>query len=411
MHAQPVGAAALALAAAASLAVFAAPAAGPVNFRPHDIDPKYRGGYAVGVADFNKDGRIDVITNSLQVQEVAWYENPSWQRHVIVPEMQSIVNQAMADINGDGIPEVAFQSNFAMQAANSVGNNWIARSQGDPRKPWKAEKIDSFPTSHHVVWADLDGDGRQELLNAPLVGEKSVAPTYDQDKASVFWYDQQSWKRHTVSSEIPGIIHRVRPVNWDTDKREEFLVASFEGIVLYKATGAGENMKFQKTVLSAGHSDDKAPRLGSSDVGVGTQDGRKFFASVEPWHGNEVVVYTENGGKWQRRVIFDKVGSGHEIAVADLNGDGRADVIANDNSRVTEQRPNASPGVHVFYAPDDAATGEWRYQRLEEKSAMNSCVAADLNGDRRMDLVCTGGGGVTRWYENLGTAAGTSSGR
>jgi hypothetical protein len=411
MHAQHVGAVAVALAAAASLGLFAAPAAGPVNFRPHDIDPNYRGGYAVGVADFNKDGRIDVITNSLQVQEVAWYENPSWQRHVIVPEMQSIVNQAMADINGDGIPEVAFQSNFAMQAANSVGNNWIARSQGDPRKPWKAEKIDSFPTSHHVVWADLDGDGRKELLNAPLIGEKSVAPTYDQDKASVFWYDQQSWKRHTVSNEIPGIIHRVRPVNWDTDKREEFLVASFEGVVLYKATGAGENMKFQKTVLSAGHSDDKAPRLGSSDVGVGTQDGRKFFASVEPWHGNEVVVYTETGGKWQRRVIFDKVGSGHEIAVADLNGDGRADVIANDNSRVTEQRPNASPGVHVFYAPDDAAKGEWRYQRLEEKSAMNSCVAADLNADRRMDLVCTGAGGVTRWYENLGTAAGTSSGK
>src|SRR4030095_16005299 len=141
------------------------------------------------------------------------------------------------------------------------------------------------PTSHHVAWADLDGDGRRELLNAPLIGEKSLAPQYDQDKASVFWYDAKTWKRHLVTQDIPGIIHRVRPVNWDTDKREEFLVASFEGIVLYKGVGSADDMKFQKTVLSSGHSDDKAPRLGASDVGVGTQDGKKFFASVEPWHG------------------------------------------------------------------------------------------------------------------------------
>src|SRR5688572_28037820 len=92
-----------------SLVGMAAPAAGPVQFRAHDIDPNYRGGYAVSVADFNNDGKLDVITNSLQVAEVGWYENPSWQRHVVVPDMQSIVNQAMEDLTGDGIPEIAFQ--------------------------------------------------------------------------------------------------------------------------------------------------------------------------------------------------------------------------------------------------------------------------------------------------------------
>lgn len=384
-----------------------APAAGPAKFQPHDIDANFRGGYAVSVADFNKDGRLDVIANSLSVSEVAWYENPAdpggaWTRHVIVPEMQAIVNQAMEDLDGDGIPEIAFQSAFAMQAANSPGHNWIARSQGDPARPWKAEKIDTFPTSHHVTWADLDGDGRRELLNAPLIGEKSLAPTYDQDKASVFWYDARTWKRHAIANDVPGIIHRIRTVNWDTDTREELLMASFEGITLYKASGSGDAMTFQKAVLSAGHPNDKAPRLGASDVGVGTHDGRRLLASVEPWHGNEVVVYLENGGTWQRRVIFDKVSSGHEIAVVDLNGDARADIVANDNSRATPQRPDATPGVHVFYAPDDAAKGEWTYQRLEDKAAMNGCVGADIDRDKRTDLVCTGAGGVIRWYRNQG---------
>jgi len=58
--------------------------------------------------------------------------------------------------------------------------------------------------------------------------------------------------------------------------------------------------------------------------------------------------------------------------------------------------------VHVFYAPEDPAAGQWLYQRVEENLAMNSCVAADLNADRRIDLVCTGNGGAIRWYENRG---------
>jgi hypothetical protein len=139
------------------------------------------------------------------------------------------------------------------------------------------------------------------------------------------------------------------------------------------------------------------------------QSGRRFFATVEPWHGSEVVVYNEQGGTWIRRVIYDQIASGHEIAVVDLNGDGRADVIANDNSRLpgagragagrgrgrgaddgaargdgtATANPDAAagaaaarggqgaqaagrgaartpnPGVHVFYAPDDPGKGEW----------------------------------------------------
>ena len=188
------------------------------------------------------------------------------------------------------------------------------------------------------------------------------------------------------------------------------LGASFEGIVMYRATGKGDTMKFEKVLLSSGHVE-KAPRLGASDVGVGKQDGKRFFATVEPWHGNEVAIYTESGGAWKRRVIFDKVSSGHEIAVIDLNGDGRGDVIANDNGRVTQQNPNATPGVHVFFAPADPASGEWTYRRLEDKAAMNSCVGADINGDKQMDIVCTGAGAAIKWYENKGPARSSAAER
>jgi hypothetical protein len=119
-------------------------------------------------------------------------------------------------------------------------------------------------------------------------------------------------------------------------------------------------------------------------------------ARVEFYAGSTLLATDTTAPYSHTWTIFDQVGAGHEIAVADLNGDGRSDVIANDNSR------NAG-GVHVFCAPDAPANGEWRYQRDEDGAAMNSCVAADLNGDSRLDLVCTGGGGVIRWYENLGS--------
>ena len=38
---------------------------------------------------------------------------------------------------------------------------------------------------------------------------------------------------------------------------------------------------------------------------MGQHNRRRFLASVEPWHGNQIVVYNESGGAWQRRVLFD----------------------------------------------------------------------------------------------------------
>src|SRR5262245_38280347 len=311
MIVKTLAAAALVVGALAVVPHGAEPASSPlVDFRAHDIETKFPGGYALTTVDINHDGKLDVIGVSQRVQEMAWYENPSWERHVMAEGYTGIVNLAASDIDGDGIPEVAFQSSFAMQAANSAGLNWIAHANGDPRQPWKVEKIDQFPTSHHVAWADLDGDGRKELINAPLIGEKSLAPTYDQDRASLFWYSSKDWKRHVIATDIPGIIHRGRPVKWDSGARDQLLVASFEGIALYRASGSGDAMKFEKQLLSPGHLE-KAPRLGTSDVAVGSQRGKRFLASVEPWHGNEIVVYAQNGSKWNREVIFSGMTEGH----------------------------------------------------------------------------------------------------
>ena len=112
-----------------------APAPQPVEFRAHVIESKMPGGYAVLATDFNKDGKLDVMGVSQRVPELAWYENPTWERHVIAEGMTQTVNLAAADLDGDGIPELALETGFAMVPANSEGLVWILRHQGDPKQP------------------------------------------------------------------------------------------------------------------------------------------------------------------------------------------------------------------------------------------------------------------------------------
>src|SRR5437667_42321 len=155
--------------------VFAADFAGPVQFRTHVIEDNMPGGYTVIIADMNNDHRPDVIGMTQRINELAWYENPTWERHIMLKGLTSMVNLAAADIDGDGIPEVAIQNEFSMVAAKSPGLVWLLHHDGDPRGLWKATKVDQLITSHHVAWADVDGDGKKELINAPLIGPKGLA--------------------------------------------------------------------------------------------------------------------------------------------------------------------------------------------------------------------------------------------
>src|SRR5260370_31929822 len=115
---------------------FAAAPAGPVECREHVIEANIPGGYSLLVTDINKDGKPDVIGLTQRSTELAWYENPTWERHVLVKDMSGLVNMAAADIDGDGTPVIAGGRRFSMAAAKSEGLVWLLRHQGDPPGLW-----------------------------------------------------------------------------------------------------------------------------------------------------------------------------------------------------------------------------------------------------------------------------------
>ena len=367
-------------------------AATPARFVEHLIATGLKGGYQVVAADLNHDGKPDLIALASGMPELVWYENPTWERHVIAGGFSRMINCAAWDTDGDGIPEIVLASGFDNQPKNSAGILSVLHHDGDPRRPWKVTEIDRLTTSHRLRWADIYGTGKKVLINAPLTGPHAEAPDY-RDHTPLVFYRPGEWKREWIGDENEGVVHGIYIVDWDGDGREDILTASFVGIDLYQL---GKQGLWSRTEIVKG---DPAPwpKSGSSDVAVGHLSGRRFIAAIEPWHGNQVVLYQQQGQAWQRRIVDDSLVDGHTIWAADLNGDGSDEIIAGFRG--------GKYGVSIYYA-DDAQGRHWSKQTLDDGgTAAAACAAADLNGDGRIDVACIGAATANlKWYENLGSS-------
>lgn len=379
-----------------------------VQFSTHLITDQLRGGYSVAVADVNHDGKLDLIPVAAGGTELAWYENPGWERHLMLNDKRAMLWASPADIDGDGIPEFALLADFGQDPKTSKGSVWLLKSQGDPKGMWKSYAVDGVPTAHRVTWADLEGNGKKEIVMAPFVGLKGWGdPKYQDNVPVLFWRVPASldgpWKREMVDDKLYGVVHHLHTVKWNPGKRDDLLVAGFDGNILYTPSGKGDKLKFDRKVLSKGDVERDVPGAGgmtkgSNDIYVIHIKGKRFLAAQEPWHGDEIVVYSEKGGQWQRNVIFKGFVQGHEMAVGDLNGDGRDDIVAVD---VTNRGRPTPASVHIFYSEDDAGT-QWRHEVIDQdKMAGSGVVVRDINGDGRPDIVAISGTSL-KYYENMG---------
>jgi hypothetical protein len=330
------------------------------HFQPQTIAEDLRGGYQVVAVDLNHDGKPDLIALASGMDELVWYENPSWQRHVIARGLKRMINLAAMDTDGDGVPELLVAHEFANEAAKSIGIVSLLHSNGDPRELWSVKEIDRLPTSHRLRIADIDGSGHKVFLNAPLTGANAAPPDY-RGHAPLVFYRPGEWKREVIGDENEGVQHGIYIV--PGKKGDTIITASFSGIDEY-AHG-------KRTEVSKGDPS-PCPKCGSSDVAV-TNDG--LVVAIEPWHGNQVVVYR----KGKREVIDDQLVDGHSIITADLDGDGKDEIIVAQRGKPYR--------VLMFHHQGK----QWQRSVIDEGGlAGAACTAADLDADGRNDLACIG---------------------
>ena len=368
---------------AAALSLAAAPM---VSFRAHTIAGDVKGAYQVLVFDVNRDGRPDLVALGNATRDLLWFENPGWQRHVITGGLNFPINVDGFHEPGSGAPVLVLGHQFSMEPSKSVGVVSVLRPQGDPRQPWSIQEIDRLPTTHRIRFANIDGSGRRVAVNAPLAGADTKSPGY-KGKVPLVLYRPGEWKRELIA-ELEGVLHGLTVADWDGDGRDEIFTASFLGLDMFRwESGAG----WKRTHIAGGNPE-AWPKCGSSEVAVGRLGKRRFLCALEPWHGHQVVVYREADTGWERLVIDDSFATGHALAAEDLNGDGLDEIIAGYRDK---------DGRTYIYYSEDAEGRRWRRELLDAEMPAAACVAADLNGDGRLDLACAGGASI-KWYENLG---------
>ena len=380
-------------------------AAGPVTFERHDID-SFPGGYQVATADLTGDGRPDVIALSTGADRVDWYENPGWKRRPVARTPKNI-DLAVRDVDGDGKPEIAVATGFHFNDASRGGGIFLLRRPQDLDRPWPKQPVGNDPVVHRIRWGDLDGDGRLELIHAPIFGPGSKAnvdpkpchlwafrPPKKLDEAAKPW---EIWN----IDETLTVLHGLWVGDLDGDGRDEVLTASFEGIFRFDFEGERSSGRWNKVQITAGAgpvSDKPGAARGSSEVVPGRlAPKRPFLAAIDPWHGHQVVVYTppkEAGKLWDRHVLDDSLSEGHAVVTADFDGDGADEIVAGWRG---------SGGGLAYYDALDPAGARWQKTTLDRGIAVEGLVVSDINGDGRPDLVAIAGRtNNLAWYENKG---------
>lgn len=403
------------------------------KFKVQEIATDLTIGYAVLIADLNADKKPDVVV--VDKHRVVWYENPTWKVRTILQGKTKPDNVCITalDIDGGGDLELVLGAGWGAGTKVAGTLQWLKRGKSLDDE-WSLHPIPcDEPTVHRVKVADIDGDGKPEVVVAPLHGREATAKGNwtDGRPVRIIAYkvpkeptDPKAWKPDVIAEKL-HIVHNIAPRPFmrrvlkggrvaetrepDPKYAHDILIASYEGVFMARGIGDRRNsMALDK--LGDGDQSNPAASRGASEVQWGwlAEEEDWWIGTVEPWHGNSVVVYTSSPKQpgWHRRLLDSHLRWGHAISGADLDGDGSDELIAGVRD---DPNPKAGDtfaerrGVRLYRCTDGKGE-KWDRHILEDGGvAVEDLAVGDLNGDGKPDIVAVGRQtGNCRIYWNQG---------
>jgi hypothetical protein len=367
------------------------------RFRMQEIETGLKIGYGVLLVDINGDGKLDIVV--ADATRVVWYENPTWKRRTIIEGLTKPDNVCIAayDIDGDGQLDLALGADWkGVNPAVEGTIQWFQRGKSLD-EPWTVHSIGAEPTAHRMRFADVLRTGKPQLIVAPLLGRNSTAKNNWMDSpVRILAYEipkdpiHDRWVPQVIDESL-HVLHNFSPVASLTGQGMDLLTASYEGVCRVARDPSG---KWTQARLGEGNQSNPRSNRGASEVNMGTlKSGAPFIATIEPWHGNQVVVYTPPGKSskelLQRHVIDEQLRWGHAVSCADLDNTGGDSLIVGVRDDLS-QKAGERRGVRLYKSVNDAGTQWVRHVMEDGGVAVEDLAAADLNGDGRVDIVAVG---------------------
>ncbi len=356
------------------------------KFQPKTIDP-YVGQicYAVTLADVNSDEQLDIV--AVTERSVLWYENPSWKKRVIIEDQSARDNVciAAADIDEDGKIDFALGAGWTREGTIA----WLSRSSSLD-EPWRVHEIGREPSLHRMRFADVLNIGKPQLVLSPLNrsqgrGVRLMAMKIPSNPKS------DRWTRDILDGRL-NRLHNHWHYDLNGDSQIDTLTASKEGIHVFSRN----QDRWNKSRIHIGHQGDEPNNTGAGEIKVGHLETEiKYIATIEPMHGNQVVVYTESKSDtatkqpvWKRQVIENKLRRGHALWTADVDRDGADEIIVGHSD--PGSGPIKGPGIYIYDSVAGTPT-RWEKHVIDDGGiATEDAVACDLNGDGWIDIVAGG---------------------
>lgn len=349
-------------------------------FEAQVIDDAIKIGYGIAVADIDGDGRQDIVI--ADKSEIVWYQNPGWGKHVLARQLTLMDNVCVAarDIDGDGKAEVAVGAQWNPgETVDEVksGAVFYLQRPADPTQLWAPVKLTHEPTVHRMKWVQT-GAKEFKLVVVPLHGRGNNPMTGEGEPVRVLAYD------------VPE--DRSQAAGWTTSVVDASLNKTHNFEVRRSRAGTesvwiGGKQGVRQVSFIDGMWEGKSLELPGLEKGVGEirAAGTQILSVVQPMHGNEVVIYHDDTG---RTVLDENLNQGHALLCQPLLGRGFPEVVAGWREPDSEGKT----GVKLFLRDDATGQEQWTTHVLgpDTPMACEDLAAADLDADGKTDVIAAG---------------------